>query len=392
MYEAGSGGSDGGGDLFTPPPGDPGTIRSHAKTLSTHGTSIGDLGQSAKRASSSLADDFRGEAADAYGKFAGGVETLATGTEEPVNTIARGINHYADALEAAQKAIKDAAHRHAAAQAASQKIADETNSNPHRTDAQVKAAQAKIDQHDKDAKDAEADARRAWTTYEHESEQAAKTIKGAGDTLDSGTKASPVRTTLEGIIKEGGEEGEEEEGAFWKYKEGIGKAFLAWDMQNLGLKSTGELLSKFGKKEAGELFSTASEVLEGGGILERGEDGAIKVSDGLGKFVYLGEDAGPEAKYIASGLKWGGRGFGALGVVSGTVDTIHDVAEGDKGKAALDGTKTLLAAGAMLPVPGLDVACGVGAAGIELYESVPAIHDAVNSVGKSVGHFFGSVF
>lgn len=424
MREADGGG---GGSVFTPPVGSPGAIRAAATKLKGEQSSVSGLASAAKRTSGGLVGTsaWQGSAADGYARFAGNVETLTSSAEDPVGEIVRGANKYADALETAQHAISSAASRHQAAVTRAQTIADTTNNDPNRTQAQVHHAQKQVDKANQDASDAIADAQRAWSTYETDSGDAAKIISAAGDSLDSGTRSSPVRTVLESAEEKEHPEGEDGEespdaweiwenafryghelpesvGSFLKYGAFLSGGAAAVRSVGSGANLTyalGQALSgEFGEILKGETLPDEEPEGEDGGDGADGDpdgepgepDAEAPESAEPGEGASVVEEAGDAAEELSGGAKvlsGAGKLLGPVGVVTGGYTAYREFSEGKAADGTYDTVATGLGAAALVSPPPADLALGA-AAGVMVVTKIvdPHIADQVADVGKDIGH------
>ncbi len=83
-----------------------------------------------------------------------------------------------------------------------------------------------------------------------------------------------------------------------------------------------------------------------------------------------------------------GKALGPVGVALGALTTYQDIQNGDYGRAGLHGATTVLGAVALMPIPPVNLACGVAAGALALgelaYDHIPIVHDAFNAVGSTV--------
>lgn len=83
-----------------------------------------------------------------------------------------------------------------------------------------------------------------------------------------------------------------------------------------------------------------------------------------------------------------GKALGPIGVALGALTTYQDIQNGDYGRAGLHGATTVLGAVALMPIPPVNLACGVAAGALALgelaYDHIPIVHDAFDAVGSTV--------
>ncbi|MGH3412865.1 MAG: hypothetical protein ACRDPH_07285, partial [Marmoricola sp.] len=373
----------GGGSVFTPPPGQPGAVRSAAHRLAGQSGELAALSRAGSGARGSLAGEaWSGPASEAFGRFAAGTERLAGASEPPLGDLVRAATTYADALDTAQRRIHDAAQRHAAAVASADRIAGEVNSDPNRTPAQVHAAQLEVDRCNRDAQAAEDDARAAWAAYEHECERAAAIATRAAGEMRRATASSPVLAVLQKAGgRAGGPAGEHESEGMEVFHALKLTLFDIRDLQATGFGAIG-LLRAY-ERGAGSFLEQARAWSESGdgyrGLQQMFEGEGL---DALVRGGLSAEEMSPAVSGLADVVGAVGKTLGPLGVATSTFETVHDFTSGHYGRGAYDAVETAFAAGVVLPVPGVDLACGAGALAMEggkqLYDHVAAVREFVN--------------
>ncbi|MGH3414724.1 MAG: WXG100 family type VII secretion target [Marmoricola sp.] len=393
MREASTGG--GGGSVFTPPQGSPGAIRGAAARVKAKSDSMHDLAKSARSAHDGRLDTWSGAASNAFNGFAGRVDTLGRGLTTPLTEIGAATDDYADALDTAQKQIAAAKERYDHAVASANAIRERVNSNPNRTEAQVRVAQQEVDAHDRAAQDAVDDARRGWKVYHAACERAVHQLEGTAKGSTAEVESSPLEKLLEHTQPYRGWND-----SFQSVWNGLGLG--SWTnhankLLHMGLGEAEETLSalrsdrqemqvKLQMVEA--LESTGQEVLpQTAAEAERAASGLDRTA-GLERGLQRGID---QAKFFEKleGVTKTVDGLGFVGDLMTIADPEDSGAMGNVDRAAAGVNGALLVANMTMdeiPVAGEVVMAGTGVylAGDYLYHHWGAFHDACDYVGHHV--------
>lgn len=409
-HEAGEGGG-GSTSVFTPPPGDPDTVRSAARAVKSGATSAGDLNADVRRAKVDSTEWSDSTAASAYATFADKVESLCSHTEELVERFARAGGDYADVLDTAQRAIRSAKERYDKASAASTQVIDDVNANPNRTDAQVKTAEAKSAEHAADAQAAVDDATTAWASYESERDIIAKRLHELAATANDGTKGSSLTEPVMHAVEEEERRAESEEKSKGAYEALKLTLMDIRDMRSSAMGWIGYL--KHYEKGAGGIFEQGQKWLKSDEAFKNWREFA----DGKNWEELIKRDLvvkGPEAEDLTKWIGRGGKMLGPLGVAAGGFTTYEDFAHGHKARGVYDGVTTALGGLALVTPPPADLACGAAAGAMAVgelvYDKCPAVHDfvdhrvrdvkedaklighAAHSAGKNISKAWHSIF
>lgn len=417
--------SGGGGDdpVFEPPQGSPSAIRAAAERLNGAATRVGDLGSEIRhhRIDEDAWSDSR--AADAYTRRTDTVEDLSGHIETPLTRMSQALESYADLLDSTQRTVIEAKERYERETAASVEPITTVNANPHRTEAQVKGAEAESAKHAAAAEAARDDAAAAQEAYAAETAAIAQTIAGVAAELAHGTRleslAKETVEVSEADFAEGGE-AEEEAEPWWLVLNKIGKIgldtkdFMATGLGLLASATSYGMFKDVDKmtkaelaawRDAKAMWGKGLGLLEGGNWKESPKEWFKKgpwgrlLTDESEAALKAAEEAGENAGKMAKGLKVASYGvdglgkiFGPLGVIAGGVETGEDVKHHRWAEMFMDADGTVAAAGATFLPPPADVVCGAAGGAIlgtkGLYHHVPALHHFMDDVaGNTVQGF-----
>lgn len=418
--ESGGGGDD---SVFDPPQGSPGAIRAAAERLNGAATKVGDLGSEIRhhRIDEDAWSDSR--AADAYTRRTDTVEDLSGHIETPLTRMSQAIESYADLLDSTQRTVIEAKERYERETAASVEPITTVNANSHRTEAQVKGAEAESAKHASAAEAARDDAAAAQEAYAAETAAIAQTISGIGAELAHGTRLESLAQETVEVSEAGfadGGEPEEEAEPWWLILNKLGKIsldtkdFMATGLgllasaTNYGMFKDVDKMTKAelaAWRDAKAMWGKGLGLLEGGNWKEgpkewfkKGPWGRL-LTDESEAALKAAEEAGEDAGKMAKGLKVASYGvdglgkiFGPLGVVAGGVETHEDFEHKRWADMFMDGDGTIASFGATFTPPPADAICaGAGGAILgtkALYHHVPVLHRFMDdAAGNTVKGF-----